>query len=954
MSYFSDWYESLKYPKQDKGRDGLRNAQLGAIHAIASQSTLVEQATHIIVMPTGTGKTAVFMMAPYVLARKKVLIVTPNVMVRGQIYDDFRFLRTLKRIGVFDNEVLPPNVYELKEMYSEKKRTCIQSADVVIGTPQVSLSLSLDKISRQFDYVIVDESHHVPAKTWKQILENMNQADHLLVTATPFRLDRKEIKGQHIYTYPLSLAYKDGIFGEVTYIPIEEGPDKDKLIAIEAERVYINDRSQGLNHSLLVRTNTKSKARDLEAIYKELTNLKLMRIDSSFTYKTIQRTLEKLKSKEIDGIICVDMLGEGYDFPNLKIAALHEPHRSLASTLQFIGRFSRTNAPNIGTAKFIAMNDEDLLIENRRIFSNDAIWQEIIVDLSEKKNQAEASYNQVDKDFFKPDNPSAVDLSLFNIRPNCHAKVYRVKSFQIENNFPSNNYVEVVFRDYSTNTLVALSKNKTKPIWVENAQVWDISNLLFIVHFQKSTSLLFIYSQINSESSYFEIASSFAEKVEKIPRNEMNRVLGNMTNYEFFNTGMQNRYSEDGESYRIYSGSNTAASIDETTGKMRSAGHAFCKATKDETNITIGYSSGSKIWSSKYLKLPDYINWCDECGSQIDDDKIIVRTNTNYDLLPLPKKLSKFPENVCYCFFSDRTYSSAPPVFINGCSDSPGVVTDILIKVDSILPDKMNLYAEISGITEILSCDVEGNYDSTSETILVRNGVLQQSLADYLSSNPLQFKTTDDTIIQGSEILTGDPASIIYSDEHIHPIDWISHGTDVRLEFGKEKFGKKAIHDVLQAMLLEKSEYNFIINDHGTGEIADFITVSERESEVEVSLFHVKAMKGKKYNSALDDIYEVMQQAIKSVIWLPTKTALLQKITDRRRIGKSIFVKGSLESLKATLRADKLLVANIFVVQPSISKSQTMPDKYKEVLASGTFYLKQSGRVKALTILGSP
>ncbi|WP_346763412.1 hypothetical protein [Escherichia sp. E4694] len=37
------------------------------------------------------------------------------------------------------------------------------------------------------------------------------------------------------------------------------------------------------------------------------------------------------------------MLGEGYDLPNLKIAALHDHHKSLAVTLQFIGRFTRVN-----------------------------------------------------------------------------------------------------------------------------------------------------------------------------------------------------------------------------------------------------------------------------------------------------------------------------------------------------------------------------------------------------------------------------------------------------------------------------------------------------------------------------------------------------------------------------------------------------------------------------------
>jgi superfamily II DNA or RNA helicase len=38
------------------------------------------------------------------------------------------------------------------------------------------------------------------------------------------------------------------------------------------------------------------------------------------------------------------MLGEGYDLPNLKIAALHDQHKSLAITLQFIGRFTRSSS----------------------------------------------------------------------------------------------------------------------------------------------------------------------------------------------------------------------------------------------------------------------------------------------------------------------------------------------------------------------------------------------------------------------------------------------------------------------------------------------------------------------------------------------------------------------------------------------------------------------------------
>ena len=54
----------------------------------------------------------------------------------------------------------------------------------------------------------------------------------------------------------------------------------------------------------------------------------------------VKHILKLLHSGELDGIVCVDMLGEGYDFPNLKVAAIHVPHKSLVSTLQFIGRFA--------------------------------------------------------------------------------------------------------------------------------------------------------------------------------------------------------------------------------------------------------------------------------------------------------------------------------------------------------------------------------------------------------------------------------------------------------------------------------------------------------------------------------------------------------------------------------------------------------------------------------------
>jgi superfamily II DNA or RNA helicase len=43
-------------------------------------------------------------------------------------------------------------------------------------------------------------------------------------------------------------------------------------------------------------------------------------------------------------VVCVDMLGEGFDLPELKIAAFHDIRKILAVTLQLAGRFMRARS----------------------------------------------------------------------------------------------------------------------------------------------------------------------------------------------------------------------------------------------------------------------------------------------------------------------------------------------------------------------------------------------------------------------------------------------------------------------------------------------------------------------------------------------------------------------------------------------------------------------------------
>lgn len=962
--YFSENYKNLKYPIDSEERHGLRNAQIGAIHAIASYFTLSQNKAAITVMPTGSGKTTVLMMAPYVLSKDKVLIITPSVMVRSQIADDYKNLSTLRYANVFNDSIKKPSVFELEHSYDESMNADLEKSDVIVATPQCGLTLSnSDWAKANISLVEVDEAHHSPAKTWQQILSNLNTAYHILFTATPFRLDKKEIKGDIVYNYPLSKAYSDGIFGEIRYIPVEESTANDLEIAKTAEEIFNNDRANNLQHYLMVRTDTKDNAKALDQLYSENTSLKLKRIDSSMKASSIKKCIEQLKKGELDGIICVDMLGEGFDFPNLKIAAIHKPHKSLASTLQFIGRFARTNANNIGEAKFIAVNNESLEIENNRLYAADAIWQDMIINMSEEKNTKEENEKKYYSSYEGSDDDNG-EISLSSISINCHDKIYRVKDFNINASFPDalNTYTRV-YRNFDDNTVVGIGMNHVSPLWLTKDSKIDLQHTLFIVHFQSELNLLHIYSQFHTEVIYEAIVRSFSTDYEKISKSVMNRVLGNLSDFEFFNSGMINRYNESGEAYRIMAGSDVSSAIDPTTGRMYSAGHVFCKA-KDTTNgeskdITIGYSSAAKVWSSQYVSLSEYVKWVDGIGRKITNSSINVKTNTNYDYIPSSETLKKYPNNIFFGIYNNQTYNTSPVVMVKD-DDYSCPITDFTIEIVERTDFNITFKLVKDFISEVLTCDIHGHYFSNSNKLQIKTSKAEVDLPTYFDDYPIVFKTFDDEIIIGDEIYrsidtnnhikTFDPNSII-------PVDWEKYNTDITKEFygEKEKHGsKKSIQESLETVLLEDKNNLFIVYDHGSGETADYISLQENEFQIIVKLYHVKKMSGKKYNSTVADVYEVSCQAVKSIVWLTSKATLISKMQQRKNSDKCIFKRGNFKDFNEKLRgSQKQFSCSVVIVQPALSKSSSMEKHIQEVLASASSYISKAGKVKGLEILGS-
>lgn len=498
LNYFKENYDNIRFIKAKANTYGLRNAQLGALHAIGAYFTKENASKALIVLPTGTGKTAILMLSPYLLEAKKVLVITPSKLVRNQIANDFAALKTLKNINVLPELCMYPDVFELKDTKIHEHLESISKSDVVVSTPQGAFEISVNETCKEmFDLILVDEAHHEPAKKWREAIENFFEAKKILFTATPFRMDNKKLKADLIYTYTLAQAYKDNVFGEVNYIPVKvDNPnEKDIKIAIEAERVFYEDKSKGYQHSLMVRAGSINEAEKLFDLYKEHTKLNLEKVHSNLSAKSVDQIIEKLRTAKLDGVICVDMMAEGFDFPHLKIAAIHSPHKSLAITLQFIGRFARTNAKNIDSAKFIAANDEEFLMENEKLFSEDAVWKDIIINLSEAQIVKEEENRVFLEKFVIDNNETKIHNELLNMRPNFHAKVFQTATFNIKTPFKEvgSMKIEGLLTNETDNIVIVILKELTVPKWAtRECRLYDEKYYLVVVNYISKYNLLFI------------------------------------------------------------------------------------------------------------------------------------------------------------------------------------------------------------------------------------------------------------------------------------------------------------------------------------------------------------------------------------------------------------------------------------------------------------------------------
>jgi superfamily II DNA or RNA helicase len=250
------------------GTEGaLRRPQAGALHAVLGHLLSGVGAPGLVVMPTGTGKTETMLAVTVAAGIERLLVVVPSVDLRDQTRDKFLRLGVLQKLGIVSPDALRPTVGSLQHGLhaADEAAELLRCAHVVVATPDALHATAVDAreaLLDGFTHLMVDEAHHAPARTWREVVDAFHGRPVLLFTATPYREDGLALPGRSIYRFPLREAQKDGYFKPIDYKGVVNLADPDRAVAEEAIRRLREDLRDGYDHVLMARVASIARTKE--------------------------------------------------------------------------------------------------------------------------------------------------------------------------------------------------------------------------------------------------------------------------------------------------------------------------------------------------------------------------------------------------------------------------------------------------------------------------------------------------------------------------------------------------------------------------------------------------------------------------------------------------------------------------------------------------------------------
>lgn len=823
--------------------------------------------------------------------------------------------------------------------------------NVIVTTSQLLSGLgqpARKRIAHWCSHLFIDEAHHAEAKTWRTFRDAFSEKRILQFTATPFREDGQKIDGKLIYIYPLKTAQDEGYFKPIKFHEISEFNSKTGDIEIAKAALQALDDDRTGKHIVMARVDTKARADEVFKLYQQYGagRYKAIVIHSGIKASQVRIEKEKLFSGVARIVVCVDMLGEGFDLPELKIAAFHDIRKSLAITLQLAGRFTRTRE-DLGDALFIT---NTALIEVRdelqQLYSRDPDWNSLLPELSGMAIDEELSTQK----FFKGFKRIIDKVPLKDLRPaasmvvyQTECKTWRPSDFKkgVRRGSPRDRLFSSLNDDENTLVILAVTENGVR--WSEVESIKETNWELLIAIWDTSLQLLFIHgSGISGE--YKELAKVLCgNDVKLVVAPDVFRSFHGVTRLVMNNVGLEEHLGRQVR-YTGRMGSDVEARIGQDA--RRTAKRAVLAGTgyQDQAKVTVGAAKRGRVWSNQRLRIDSFSRWARELGRKISDDTIdpnVVLEGTlkprQIGTVPIlvaisaewPREVWERPLSTSIIAISKVKATNASFVDIEVAPR--GDADPIVLRV--FAEDWESFYRlEFSGKDEDYTATfahIKGpkpyiTPGPRSDAVLVEEFLIEYPPTIWFADGS-SLEGTEFTELPGKDLLP-------YRRELIRVEDWT--GVDVTSESqGLTKKPGSIQYRIIQNLQKDHS-YRVIFDDDGSGECADVVGIrivaEDVRTYIEVELYHLKYTSAKASN-LVDDLYVVCGQAQRSATWMASNLRKTELFTHLLRRNQSRVDAGKPARFERGAMSDLLEIKNmsrgydvrlkVFVVQPGLSSA---------------------------------
>lgn len=298
----------------------------------------------LIISATGTGKTVLSAFDVKQFGARRLLFVVHRLNIARKALSEFqRVFGDSKSMGI----------YSAGDSLDE-------NADFIFCTVQtINSDHHLHKFSKdQFDYIIIDETHHAGAMTYKKVLEYFTPQFLLGMTATPERTDGFDIFAlfNHSVAYEIRLqkAMEADLLAPFHYFgitdisvdgsPLDEKSDFSKLISNDrVEHIIKTIDEYGCDSDVirgLIFCSRIDEARQLSLAFnlRGFNTLPITGGDSENAREDAIRRLESDGDDKVDYLFTVDVFNEGVDIPQVNQVVMLRPTTSAIIFVQQLGR----------------------------------------------------------------------------------------------------------------------------------------------------------------------------------------------------------------------------------------------------------------------------------------------------------------------------------------------------------------------------------------------------------------------------------------------------------------------------------------------------------------------------------------------------------------------------------------------------------------------------------------